>query len=81
MDVFIELFGLPKEIIKSERISLPLTGGMVVRDAFSYLKNRYPAVPLEQAPFLVTVNSEIASMDSLLKAGDTVCFLPHIGGG
>ncbi len=81
MDVFIELFGFQKEVVKAEKILLPMTDKMLVRDAFNYLRTTYPAIPLEQAPFLVTVNFELASLDRLLKSGDVVCFLPHIGGG
>lgn len=81
MDVFIELFGLQKEVVKAEKIPLPMTDKMSVRDAFNYLRTTYPAIPLGQTPFLVTVNSELASLDSSLRSGDVICFLPHIGGG
>jgi molybdopterin converting factor small subunit len=30
---------------------------------------------------LITINHEMASPDTVLRANDTVSFLPHIGGG
>jgi molybdopterin converting factor small subunit len=52
-----------------------------VDDALEYVKHRYPELYLDKGMSIITVNHEIASLDRVLKANDTVSFLPFIGGG
>ncbi len=81
MVVFVEFVGNQKDITKIDKVSLPFSREMCVRDALGRLGQRYPALPLDVHSLLITVNHEVASMDKLLKPNDIVCFLPHIGGG
>ena len=81
MVVFIEFVGNQKDIAKIDKISLPLSSKMPVRDALEHVVQRYPALPLDRESMLITVNHEVVSPDKLLKPNDVVCFLPHIGGG
>ncbi len=60
---------------------MSITGKALVSDAINYARNRYPDLPLDDDILLITVNDEVASRDKVLKANDTVCFLPGIGGG
>jgi molybdopterin converting factor small subunit len=53
----------------------------VVADLFNYIKEAYPELALNKEAVLVTVNSNISSLDYRLNANDEVAFMPHIGGG
>jgi len=62
-------------------MDMPITEGTRVNDALEYTKHQYPNLNLDEGMILVTVNQEIASLDRVLRANDTVSFLPFIGGG
>jgi molybdopterin converting factor small subunit len=81
MTVSVELFGIHREITGQDRIELPLGEKTLVRDALEYLRRKYPAITLEEHSVLVTVNQEVAPLDAPLNPSDTICILPHIGGG
>jgi molybdopterin converting factor small subunit len=79
--VSVELFGMHREITGLDRVELPLGEKTLVRDVLEYLRRKYAAISLEEPSILITVNHEVTSLDWPLKAGDTICILPHIGGG
>jgi molybdopterin converting factor small subunit len=81
MVVLIELFGTQRDIAKMEKVNMPITEKTMVRDALEYIRNLFPDLPLDENLVLTTVNHELAPLDMLLKSNDTVCILPHIGGG
>jgi molybdopterin converting factor small subunit len=81
MNVLVELFGVQRDIAQTDNIHMPITGKTLVRDVIVYMRERYPALPLDEHSVLATVNHELASLDKGLKANDIVCFLPPIGGG
>jgi len=81
LTVTIELFGIHREIAGIDKIELPVGEKTLVRDALDYIREKYPSISLKEHSILVTVNHEVASPDRPLKANDTVCILPHIGGG
>ena len=79
--VSIELFGIQRDIAKTDKVNMPITARTIVRDALEYVRNKYPALPLDEDSILITVNQEQASLDRLLRANDTIYILTHIGGG
>ena len=81
MVVLIEFFGMQRVVTKTDSISMPITGKTRVNDALEYVRDRYPALYLDEGMILITVNHEIASLDRILSANDTVSFLPFISGG
>lgn len=81
MVVSIELFGMHRDIAKVEKVVMPITEKTLVRDALEYVKDLFPALTLDKDSILTTVNHELAPLDKLLKANDTICIIPHIGGG
>jgi len=81
MVVLIELFGMQREIARTGKVKMPITDNTLVRDALEYIRNRYPALTLDEHSILTTVNHELSPLDRPLKANDTICILPHIGGG
>jgi molybdopterin converting factor small subunit len=81
MDVLVELFGVQRDIAQADSINMPITGNTLVRDVIIYIREKYPALPIDEHSVLATVNHELAALDKGLKANDIVCFLPPIGGG
>jgi len=72
---------MQRVITKTNSIDMPISQETRVNDALEYVRRRYPELHLDEGMSLITVNHEIASLDRVLKANDTVSFLPFIGGG
>ena len=81
MVVSIEFYGTQRVITKTDSIAMPITEKTRVNDALEYVRRQYPALPLDEGMVLVTVNQEMAPLDRILRADDTVSFLPFIHGG
>ncbi len=81
MVVSVQFFGVQRAHIKKREIHVPLTENGRVRDVFSYLKDYFPDLPLNEDDVLVTVNDKASGMNHILRADDHVVFLPHVGGG
>jgi len=81
MIALIEFLGMQRAITKTNSIDMPISEETRVNDALEYVRHRYPELHLDEGMSLITVNHEIASLDRILKANDTVSFLPFIGGG
>jgi molybdopterin converting factor small subunit len=81
MLVSIHFFGTQCTITKTDSIHMPITERTCVTDALEYVKERYPDLPLDKKMVLITVNQEMASLETLLRENDIVLFIPHIGGG
>jgi molybdopterin converting factor small subunit len=60
---------------------MTVTGETTVSDTLDYIRQKYPRLRLDEGTVIVTVNQEIAARERLLKAGDTISFLPFINGG
>ena len=81
MFVSIEFLGRQRIITNTPSIEMPITEETRVADALEYAKRQYPALDLEEAEVLIAVNQEMASLDRILRANDTISFLPFIHGG
>ena len=81
MIALIEFMGMQRTITKTNSIDMPISQETRVNDVLEYVRRRYPELHLDEGMSLITVNHEIASLDRVLKANDTVSFLPFIGGG
>jgi len=81
MKVSIHFFGTQRTITKTDSIHMPITERTCVTDALEYVKERYPDLPLDKKMVLITVNQEMASLETLLRENDIVLFIPFIGGG
>ena len=77
----IEFLGMQRAVTKTNSIDMPISEETRVNDVLEYVRHKYPELHLDEAMSIITVNHEIASMDRVLKANDTVSFLPFIGGG
>ena len=81
MVVSIEFLGMQRLATEKCSIDMPITEKTTVSDALEYVRHQYPDLHLDEGMILVTVNHEIASLDRILTANDTVSFLPFISGG
>ncbi len=81
MIALIEFLGIQRTVTKTDRLDMPISASTRVNDALEYVRGRYPQLHLEESMVLVTVNQEVASPDRVLKANDTISFLPFISGG
>ena len=81
MKVSIHFFGTQCTITKTDSIHMPITERTCAIDALEYVKQHYPDLPLDKKMVLITVNQEMASLETLLRENDIVLFIPHIGGG
>jgi len=81
MIVSIEFLGMQRTVAKTYSIDMPITEKTRVNDALEYVRHQYPDLDLDEDMILITVNHEIASLDRILMANDTVAFLPFISGG
>ena len=81
MGVSIQFFGMQRAVAKTDSIDMPITEKSSVNDALKYVRRQYPDLHLDEGKLLITVNQEIATLDRMLAANDTVSFLPFISGG
>jgi molybdopterin converting factor small subunit len=81
MIVSIEFHGTQRIVANTDGIDMPINGKATVNDALEYVRQKYPALSLEDWMILATVNLENSPLDRVLKANDSVSFLPIIGGG
>ncbi len=81
MMVTIELNGTQRNITKTDRIDMPISGNTTVRDALDYIMDKYPDLTLDTDSVLIAINNELVPLDRLLSAKDVINILPHIGGG
>ena len=81
MVVFIEFFGSQRVVAGTAGLDMPIAGETRVHDVIEFVRSRFPGLHLDDGMTLVTVNHETAPPDRILRANDTVSFLPHISGG
>lgn len=81
MVVSIEFFGIQRTVTKTGGIDVPISEKTSVTDVLQHVRGKYPDLPLDEKMILIVVNQEMASLDTMLKANDTVSFIPSIGGG
>ncbi len=81
MVIAIDFSGSQRAVTKTHRIHMPITDKTKVTDVLEYVRQRYPDLALRRQMIIAIVNHEAASLDKVLRANDTVAFLPPIGGG
>ena len=81
MVVSIKFMGTQQMITNTSSIDMPVSNHTTVKDALDFIKQRYPALPLENGALFITVNQEITPLDKVLSANDSITFIPAIGGG
>jgi molybdopterin converting factor small subunit len=81
MVVSIKFLGMQRIVTNTDSIDMPITEKTRVNDVLEYVRQKYPALHLEEDTVVVAINLEIASLDRILRDNDTVSFLPNIAGG
>jgi molybdopterin converting factor small subunit len=81
MVVSVQFFGVQRALTRAYEIQVPLAEAGDVNNLLEFLKTAYPDLILSKEEVTVSVNNSISSFDQSLNPHDTVCFLPHIGGG
>jgi molybdopterin converting factor small subunit len=81
MKVTAEFLGTQRAASGAERIEIPITAKTTVNDVLDYVQRKYPQLKLAEWMVIVVVNQHIASREQVLKAGDTISFLPFLSGG
>jgi molybdopterin converting factor small subunit len=81
MRIRVLAFARLREIMEAPERLLELPLGARIRDCWSALAERYPALAAERASTRVARNGRLGSPDDLLADGDEVALLPPVGGG
>jgi molybdopterin converting factor small subunit len=81
MKVSIEFFGIQRTYTNAYGIEMAIDEKTKVSDVVEFIRHNYPGLPMENGSVHVIVNQEIASLDRILRANDTIAFLPSIHGG
>jgi molybdopterin converting factor small subunit len=81
MIVTIEFLGTQRNLAGADSVEMPITAKTRVEDVLEYVRDKYPQLKLVEGMVLVVVNQKLASLDQILKADDTISFLPFIAGG
>ncbi len=77
MQVKVKIFGQLTDIIKSN--TLTLTGTTDTKGLVDELKKQYPA--LSQAKYILAVDKQTVTENTILKDGSIVALLPPFSGG
>ena len=80
-NVSVHFLGIHRRITGEDTVSIEISGTTSVGDLIEILNDRYPALELDEAASIITVNQMKASPERLLKPDDVVSILPHISGG
>ena len=79
MDIL--LFGIAREIVKADRLSVPVEAGVkTVSDLRAWLHEHYPQFK-GLSSLAVAVNNEYAENDRLLESAAEIALIPPVSGG
>ena len=81
MRVTVLFFGVLKEMLASESLTLELPQGATVDAVLGHFRELMPQQPKLWSTLAVAVNQSYASSSSLLRDGDEVALLPPVSGG
>jgi molybdopterin synthase sulfur carrier subunit len=80
MKVEIALFGITKEIIGKDKLSLDLQEDSKVAQVMEKLYTHYPQLKNLKS-LLIAVNSEYAEQEQVLNEKDEIALIPPVSGG
>ncbi len=81
--ITIKYFANLREVAGKESDELTVSDGMKLKDLCLQLENSQSQIVemIRQKNVMVAINQEMATMDSAIKDGDEVAFLPPFSGG
>jgi len=80
MQLNILLFGIAKEIVGQQKLSLELAEPATVPILMEKLRQDYPQFN-ELQSLMIAVNNEYAEEDQMLHAKDEIALIPPVSGG
>ncbi len=80
-NVTIELLGIQRVIAGIDSIKMPIGERTIAKEVLRFLSANFPEMELDDKKLQLAVNDELVYPERVLKANDTVCLIPHIGGG
>ncbi len=81
MRVTVRLFARLRDIAGAAELERDVPAGATVRTVWNDLSAQYPALAPYLASISAAVNADYARLDTRLKDGDEVAFLPPVSGG
>jgi sulfur carrier protein ThiS len=81
MVVSINFMGTQQMVTNTSNMDMPISKQTTAKDALDFVKQHYPALSLDTGTIFIAVNQEIVPLDKVLKANDTISFIPVMGGG
>jgi MoaE-MoaD fusion protein len=81
MRVAVKLFGSIREAVGEKELSVELPDAASARDLRRRLAERYPVFDQFGDRLAVSVELEVVPLDTVLREGDEVAFLPPVSGG
>ncbi|MBK8967777.1 MAG: MoaD/ThiS family protein [Saprospiraceae bacterium] len=80
MKIKILTFGITRDIIGADSLTLDFPAGSRVSDVQAHLADRFP--PIKQlASLMIAVNAAYAKADTLLHEFDELALIPPVSGG
>jgi molybdopterin converting factor subunit 1 len=81
--ISVKYFANLKEVAGKESEELTASDGMKLKDLCNQLENSQSQIVemIRQKNVMVAINQEMANMDSVIKDGDEIAFLPPFSGG
>ena len=80
MNIDLLAFGIAKDILEGNSLSVTFQEGLTVGDLKKWLQNNYPAFERLRS-FSIAVNEEYRSDDFVIQAKDEVVIIPPVSGG
>ena len=80
MDVHVLLFGITKDLVGKQKITLTLPASMTVADFKKVLHEKYPEL-IELDSLAIAVNNEYAFDNELIHPNDEIALIPPVSGG
>ena len=81
VDVVVRLFGSVREELGARELAMELPDGATVAELRAQLGSEHPIFDRMGERLAVSVNLELARLETVLRSGDEVAFLPPVSGG
>jgi len=75
------LFAQLRDLAGTGSVACDVADPATARDVWRALANGYPALAPFESSVSCAVNAEYAKLNTIVKAGDEVAFLPPVSGG
>jgi molybdopterin converting factor subunit 1 len=80
MTINILAFGIVREIAGNTSIRVPIEGSISARDMKARLEQQFPRLK-ELKSFMIAVNGNYATPDTMINPEDEVAIIPPVSGG